>query len=67
MKGLPKIVQLSHCGIETEYENGDPEIPKNCGPLYRRGGMLTKREREISARQGLWGESGGGGSRTILG
>ena len=39
-------------------EDGDPEIPKNCGPLYQRGGMLTNKERELSARQDLVGESG---------
>ena len=58
IKDLPQIVQLSHCGIETEEENGDPELPKNCGPLYQREGML-KKEREISARQGLGGRVGG--------
>ena len=42
-------------------EDGDPEIPKNCGPLYQRGGMLTNKERELSARQDLGGRVGQGG------
>ena len=60
IKDLPQIVQLSHCGIETEEENGDPELPKNCGPLYQRGGMLTKREKERDKRRaGVGGGVGG--------
>ena len=40
-------------------------MPKTCGPLYQRGGMLTKkRERERDKGKGV---VGGGGSWIILG